>query len=90
MPADVDFRIMLTFIEFYTTLTGFVNFKLFNTVNLHYPPKVTVTTYSNCEVPAHATCFHITFIASTIISKKANNQVVEHSCFNKILRSESV
>ncbi|CAB4017134.1 pescadillo homolog [Paramuricea clavata] len=43
MPADVDFRIMLTFIEFYTTLTGFVNFKLFNTVNLHYPPKLTTT-----------------------------------------------
>ena len=33
---------MLTFIEFYTTLIGFVNFKLFNMVNLHYPPKVSI------------------------------------------------
>ncbi|XP_028396440.1 pescadillo homolog [Dendronephthya gigantea] len=54
MPADVDFRIMLTFIEFYTTLIGFVNFKLFNMVNLLYPPKLTTesTTDNNnsyCE-----------------------------------------
>lgn len=40
MPADVDFRIMLTFIEFYKTLLGFINFKLFNSVGLFYPPKV--------------------------------------------------
>ncbi|XP_046840999.1 pescadillo homolog [Xenia sp. Carnegie-2017] len=41
MPADVDFRIMLTFIEFYKTLLGFINFKLFNSVGLFYPPKLT-------------------------------------------------
>lgn len=31
---------MLTFVEFYTTMIGFVNFKLYNMLNLHYPPKV--------------------------------------------------
>ncbi|KAL0255167.1 mRNA-binding ribosome synthesis protein nop7 [Diplodia seriata] len=36
---DVDFRIMGTFVEFYTTLLGFVNFRLYNTVGLNYPPK---------------------------------------------------
>ena len=39
-PTDVDFRVMLTFVEFYTTMIGFVNFKLYNMLNLHYPPKV--------------------------------------------------
>lgn len=31
---------MLTFVEFYTTMIGFVNFKLYNMLNLYYPPKV--------------------------------------------------
>jgi hypothetical protein len=40
MPSDVDFRVMLTFVEFYNTLIGFVNFKLYHTLGLCYPPKV--------------------------------------------------
>ena len=36
---DVDFRIMGTFVEFYTTLLGFVNFRLYTTMGLVYPPK---------------------------------------------------
>lgn len=39
-PSDVDFKVMLTFVEFYTTMIGFVNFKLYSMLNLHYPPKV--------------------------------------------------
>lgn len=39
VTGDVDFRIMGTFIEFYTTLLGFVNFRLYNTIGLIYPPK---------------------------------------------------
>lgn len=39
VPSDVDFRVMLTFLEFYTTMLGFVNFKLYSDMNLHYPPK---------------------------------------------------
>lgn len=31
---------MATFTEFYTTLLGFVNFRLYQSLNLHYPPKV--------------------------------------------------
>ncbi|KAG5920919.1 mRNA-binding ribosome synthesis protein nop7 [Claviceps africana] len=37
--GDVDFRIMGTFVEFYMTLLGFVNFRLYTTVGLKYPPK---------------------------------------------------
>eukprot|EP00794_Sanderia_malayensis_P014002 gene14002-15460_t len=40
---DVDFRVMLTFVEFYTTLIGFVNFHLYNLMNLKYPPQVAVS-----------------------------------------------
>ncbi|KAI4569134.1 hypothetical protein MJG53_021004, partial [Ovis ammon polii x Ovis aries] len=39
-PTDVDYRVMATFTEFYTTLLGFVNFRLYQSLNLHYPPKV--------------------------------------------------
>lgn len=39
VPTDVDYRIMDTFLTFYTTLVGFVNCKLYSTLNLHYPPK---------------------------------------------------
>jgi pescadillo protein len=39
MAGDIDFRIMATFIEFYTTLMGFVNYRLYTTVGLVYPPK---------------------------------------------------
>lgn len=37
--GDVDFRIMGTFVEFYMTLLGFVNFRLFTKIGLKYPPK---------------------------------------------------
>lgn len=40
MPSDVDFRVMLTFVEFYASLMGFVNFKLYTSLNLKYPPQV--------------------------------------------------
>jgi len=40
LPEDVDFRIMLTFIEFYTTMLGFINFQLYHTLNLTYPPQL--------------------------------------------------
>jgi len=42
LPEDVDFRIMMTFIEFYTTMLGFINFQLYHTLNLHYPPQLKV------------------------------------------------
>ncbi|KAK7088545.1 pescadillo homolog [Littorina saxatilis] len=41
-PSDVDYRIMATFIEFYVTLLSFINYRLYSSLNLHYPPKLTV------------------------------------------------
>ncbi|KAI9480621.1 MAG: Pescadillo N-terminus-domain-containing protein [Benjaminiella poitrasii] len=43
IPTDVDFRVMLTFLEFYRTLIGFVNFRLYNELNMSYPPKIDET-----------------------------------------------
>ncbi|KAL4787396.1 Pescadillo N-terminus-domain-containing protein [Aspergillus varians] len=37
--GDVDYRIMATFVEFYTTLLGFVNYRLYSSIGLRYPPK---------------------------------------------------
>lgn len=42
-PVDVDYRVMATFTELYTTLLGFVSFRLYSSLNLVYPPKVSWT-----------------------------------------------
>ncbi|MCJ1438748.1 mRNA-binding ribosome synthesis protein nop7 [Xylographa pallens] len=39
ITGDVDFRIMGTFVEFYTTLLGFVNYRLYTSIGLVYPPR---------------------------------------------------
>ncbi|KAL9595121.1 MAG: hypothetical protein Q9219_006638 [cf. Caloplaca sp. 3 TL-2023] len=39
VTGDVDFRIMGTFVEFYTTLLGFVNYRLYTSIGLVYPPR---------------------------------------------------
>ncbi|KAK7463749.1 mRNA-binding ribosome synthesis protein nop7 [Stygiomarasmius scandens] len=38
VPSDVDVRVMLTFLELYQTLLGFVFFKLYTDAGLVYPP----------------------------------------------------
>jgi len=43
-PAGVDLRLMSIFVEFYTTVLGFVNFRLYHKLNLKYPPTLTTTT----------------------------------------------
>lgn len=42
IPTDIDLRIMMTFLEFYTTLLHFVLFKLYTDSGLVYPPKINV------------------------------------------------
>uniref|UniRef100_A0A9L0RRK0 Pescadillo homolog n=1 Tax=Equus caballus TaxID=9796 RepID=A0A9L0RRK0_HORSE len=48
-PTDVDYRVMATFTEFYTTLLGFVNFRLYQSLNLHYPPKLEGQTHTEAK-----------------------------------------
>ncbi|KAK1303771.1 hypothetical protein QJS10_CPB11g01781 [Acorus calamus] len=38
LTDDVDFNVMLTFLEFYETLLGFVNFQLYHSIKVKYPP----------------------------------------------------
>lgn len=40
IPSDIDFKIMHTFLEFYSTLLHFVLYKLYNDAELTYPPKI--------------------------------------------------
>lgn len=42
IPSDVDFRIMLTFLEFYSTLLHFILFRVYKDANLIYPPIIDV------------------------------------------------
>ena len=42
VPADVDLRVMLTFLEFYHTMLSFVNYKLYSDLQLMYPPQLNV------------------------------------------------
>eukprot|EP00899_Mesostigma_viride_P011595 jgi/Mesvir1/20436/Mv12333-RA.1 len=38
LTHDVDYRVMLTFLEFYEAMLEFVNFKLYHSLGLSYPP----------------------------------------------------
>lgn len=49
VPSDVDFRVMHTFLEFYQTLVGFVNFKLFSRVGWSYPLAPTMLRKSEAD-----------------------------------------
>ncbi|KAJ8907854.1 hypothetical protein NDN08_007958 [Rhodosorus marinus] len=40
LPTDVDYRVMLTFLEFYECLLSFVNYRLYTTNGMPYPPKM--------------------------------------------------
>lgn len=40
LPTDVDFSVMLTFLELYECILSFVNFRLYTSRNFSYPPKV--------------------------------------------------
>jgi pescadillo protein len=37
LPEDVDYRVMMTFFEFYETLLNFVLYKLYNEIGVRYP-----------------------------------------------------
>ncbi|RYG51766.1 hypothetical protein EON67_02660 [archaeon] len=40
IPSDVDYRVMSSFMDFYETLLRFVQFKLYATQGLTYPPNI--------------------------------------------------
>ncbi|QPG72797.1 hypothetical protein FOA43_000099 [Brettanomyces nanus] len=40
IPTDIDFKVMATFLEFYTTLLHFVLYRLYSASGLVYPPRI--------------------------------------------------
>jgi len=46
-PQGVDFRLMSIFVEFYTTMLGFVLFRLYHNLNVQYPPSLSGTIHDN-------------------------------------------
>jgi pescadillo protein len=40
LPQDVDYRVMLTFLDFYEVFLQFVFFRLFGSIGLRYPPNI--------------------------------------------------
>lgn len=40
IPSDVDFKVMQSFLEFYSTLVHFVLFKLYSDAELVFPPRI--------------------------------------------------
>ena len=40
LPFDVDYKVILTFVEFYSVLLKFVVFKLYNESGINYPPQL--------------------------------------------------
>lgn len=47
--SEVDFRMMSIFVEFYTIMLGFVNFRLYNQMNLVYPPQFPANLFQDTE-----------------------------------------
>lgn len=47
VPQGVDFRVMLTFLEFYETLLGFVLYKLYGELGVRYPLPTVAATDNN-------------------------------------------
>lgn len=47
--SEVDFRMMSIFVEFYTIMLGFVNFRLYNQLNLVYPPQFPSNLFQDTE-----------------------------------------
>ena len=53
LPIEVDYRVMTTFLDFYLVLLKFVNFKLYSSLNIQYPPvEQDSTTYQGYEFNA--------------------------------------
>ena len=40
LPSDVDYRVMLTFLDFYEVFLSFVFFRLYGSLGLRYPPTI--------------------------------------------------
>lgn len=63
ITKNIDYKIMLAFLEFHEVLMGFVNFKLFHNLGLKYPPQHSEEKLSQGE-------FFKSLIAESLTTKK--------------------
>lgn len=54
LPADVDYRVMVTFLEFYNTLVQFINFKLYHVLGVRWTPCMHASAPSELSAPKRA------------------------------------
>lgn len=47
--SEVDFKVMSIFVEFYTIMLGFTNFRLYHSINMAYPPQFPAGMLSDSE-----------------------------------------
>jgi pescadillo protein len=66
ISVDVDFKVMLTFLEFYQTLLSFVLFRLYSDCNIKYNPKEAINVKDESEDEAESCLLfnHKTFYLS--------------------------
>lgn len=79
VPKEVDFRVMLTFLEFYEVFMRFVLFKLYHLQNIAYPPVVDPVLEAEgcCLLAIHDTATDIPAPTSAPVTKSKKNKVDE-------------
>lgn len=89
IPQGVDFRVMLTFFEFYETLLAFVLFKLYGDLGVQYPLPAVVTGGSgDSKNVASGATLHPT-LGGTATSVLAANLSALRAALNKAARGHS-
>ncbi|KIL65627.1 hypothetical protein M378DRAFT_10735 [Amanita muscaria Koide BX008] len=76
IPSDVDVRVMLTFLELYQTVLGFVFFKLYTDVGLVYPPPLDAAKDEGAAGIGAFTLREVTHVSETSNSQP-NHKTVE-------------
>lgn len=75
--SEVDFRIMANFVEFYSVMCGFVNFRLYHSLNLAYPPQFNVSLDSEESQSDETTFVSERIAALNCEIKKTNDEQFE-------------
>ncbi|XP_062212124.1 pescadillo homolog [Phragmites australis] len=76
LTDDVDFNVMLTFLEFYETLLGFVNFKLYHSINVNYPP-ILDSRLEALAAELYALCRYMSAGSGGVTRNSESNRLIE-------------
>lgn len=83
LPYNVDYKVMLTFLEFYMTMLKFTMFKLYRELNLSFPPKLTSFEEQNDT-------FSFTMIENEPVSKLEDDQAGKYEVSAEFQNEEIV